>query len=363
MHVLKRFSLVLLCLVPSLTVIMTSGCGGPGPSDAKSTTTSDISPDGRHGPIRVIATVGMVADLVRQIGGEQVQVKQLMGPGVDPHLYQGNRDDMQQILASDICFASGLMLEGRLNSTLTQLGKQKPVFAVADLALKAGLLNAHLMDDHHPDPHVWMDIEAWSSCAEIVKEKLMEFDPQNASLYQERSVSLRQQLKALHEYGRSCVASVPESRRVLITSHDAFGYFGRAYGIQVIGVQGISTDSEAGLQRINDLVDLLVSRKVTAVFVESSVPAKNMQALIDGAAARGQPIVIGGELYSDAMGPEGSWEGTYVGMLDHNITTITRALGGTAPERGFAGRLPAGSATSGSPASESSSPTQQTKAP
>ena len=166
MHVLKRFPFVLLCIVPYLTVIMTSGCGGPGSTEDTSTVTSGNSPDGSRRPIRVIATVGMVADLVRQIGGDQVQVKQLMGPGVDPHLYQGNRDDMQQILASDVCFASGLMLEGRLNSTLNQLGKQKPVFAVADLALKAGLLNAHLMDDHHPDPHVWMDIEAWSSCAE-----------------------------------------------------------------------------------------------------------------------------------------------------------------------------------------------------
>ena len=162
---------------------------------------------------------------------------------------------------------------------------------------------------------------------------------QHADTFKANAVSLKEQLQALHEYGLSSIASIPQSNRILVTSHDAFSYFGRAYGLEVVGVQGLSTESEAGLQRINELVDLLVERKVAAVFVESSVPQKNILALIDGAKSRGHDVKVGGELFSDAMGAEGSYEGTYVGMLDHNITTVARALGGSVPDGGLQGKL------------------------
>lgn len=288
--------------------------------------------------LKVVATVGMVADLVREVGGDRIEVSQLMGAGVDPHLYKATRDDVHQIMSADIVFASGLMLEGRMEDTLNKVGETHPVFAITSKLPHEELLSPDGAGGH-PDPHVWMDVSAWANCLDVVVDALSQSQPDHGEEFRARAGALRQTLGNLHEYGLASVASIPEERRVLITSHDAFHYFGRAYGLEVIGVQGLSTESEAGLQRINELVDLLVERKVAAVFVESSVPRKNILALIDGAKSRGHDVKIGGELFSDAMGAEGTWEGTYAGMLDHNITTVTRALGGTAPQRGFSGKL------------------------
>lgn len=292
------------------------------------------------GPPKVLATVGMVADVVREIGGDRVEVAQLMGPGVDPHLYKATRDDVQQIMSADVIFTSGLMLEGRLEDTFNKVAATKPVFAMTS-TLPTDLLLSPEGAGGHPDPHVWMDVAAWANCLDVISSGLSKSIPEYTEEFQSRSVAYRKTLQSLHEYGLTSIGSVPKEHRVLVTSHDAFNYFGRAYGLEVIGVQGLSTESEAGLQRINELVDLLVERKVAAVFVESSVPQKNILALIDGARSRGHEVKIGGELFSDAMGPAGSYEGTYVGMLDHNITLVTKALGGTAPERGFCGKLSA----------------------
>jgi len=288
--------------------------------------------------LKVLATVGMVADVVRQIGGDDVEVVQLMGSGVDPHLYKATRDDVRQIMTADLIFTSGLMLEGRLEDTFNKISQSRPLFAMTSRLPKEMLLSQPEAEAH-PDPHVWMDVAAWANCLDVLVEGLSQTIPEHADVFRSRADTYRQTLVALHEYGLTSMASIPEERRVLVTSHDAFSYFGRAYGLEVIGVQGLSTESEAGLQRINELVDLLVSRKVAAVFVESSVPQKNMLALIDGAKSRGHDVKIGGELYSDAMGPRDSYEGTYVGMLDHNFTTVARALGGSVPERGFSGKL------------------------
>lgn len=287
---------------------------------------------------KVVVTVGMVADVVREIGGDSVEVAQLMGPGVDPHLYKATRDDVQQIMSADLIFTSGLMLEGRLEDTLNKISMTRPVFAMTSRLPKEMLLSPDGAGGH-PDPHVWMDVAAWANCLEVLSTGLSESMPEQADAFRLRANAYQKTLQALHEYGINSVTSIPEDRRILVTSHDAFNYFGRAYGLEVIGVQGLSTESEAGLQRINELVDLLVDRKVAAVFVESSVPRKNILALIDGARSRSHDVRIGGELFSDAMGPDGTYEGTYVGMLDHNITTVTRALGGTAPELGFSGKL------------------------
>lgn len=289
-------------------------------------------------PLQPIATVGMVADIVRNVGGQHVEVTQIMGAGVDPHLYKATRDDVQTIMDGDAVFYCGLMLEGKMSDTLIKVARNKPVYAVTELIDEADLLEPEDFEGHY-DPHVWMDVAAWSNCVDAVAEALAQFDPQHADDYRANAQTYRQQLAELHKYGVTSLGSIPEESRVLITSHDAFNYFGRAYGLDVQGVQGISTESEAGLQRINNLVDMLVAQNVQAVFVESSVPRKNIDALVEGAAAKGQEVKVGGELFSDAMGEAGTYEGTYIGMLDHNITLVTRALGGTAPAKGMQGKL------------------------
>ncbi|MDZ4847807.1 MAG: zinc ABC transporter substrate-binding protein [Pirellulaceae bacterium] len=296
--------------------------------------------------IQVVATVGMVADLVKQVGGDRVDVVQIMGAGVDPHLYKATRDDVLAIMQGDVVFFSGLMLEGKMIDTLESLGKKKKVVAITD-ALDKGLLLEPEEFEGHADPHIWMDVLAWSKCLPLIAKTLEEYDPEHVDEYRASAESYAAELEKLHKYGVKSIASIPAERRVLITSHDAFNYFGRAYGLEVLGVQGISTESEAGLQRINEFVDLIVARKVNAVFIESSVSPKNIQSLVEGARSKGHTIQIGGELFSDAMGSPGTFEGTYFGMLDYNITTVTRALGGTAPEAGFSSKLTHEGATSG----------------
>jgi manganese/zinc/iron transport system substrate-binding protein len=292
---------------------------------------------GRY-PIKATATVGMVADIVRNVGAEHVEVTQIMGAGVDPHLYKATRDDVALVAGGDVVFYSGLMLEGKMIDTLVKISRTKPVYAVTEIIDPQYLLEPDDFAGHY-DPHLWMDVGAWSKCVDAVASALAELDPEHAAEYRENAKRYRGQLDELDAYGRRALATIPEKRRVLITSHDAFNYFGRAYGLEVQGVQGISTESEAGLQRINELVDLIVERGITAVFVESSVPRKNVEAIVAGAKARGHDVKIGGELYSDAMGEQGTYEGTYIGMLDHNITLATRALGGQAPEKGLHGKL------------------------
>jgi manganese/zinc/iron transport system substrate-binding protein len=328
---------------PALLLLsLPSGCAprAESPASATNPTTTKTAGYQGAGPIRAVATVGMVADIVRNVGEQRVEMVQVMGAGVDPHLYKATRDDVQTIMRGDIVFYSGLMLEGKMVDTLLKVSRTKPVYAVTELIDEKYLLEPAEFAGHY-DPHVWMDVSAWSSCVDAVASALAEFDPPHAAEYKSNAQAYREQLAALDEYGKRVMATIPKDRRVLITSHDAFNYFGRAYGLEVQGVQGISTESEAGLQRINELVDLIVGKKVKAVFVETSVPRKNIEAIVGGARARGHEVVIGGELFSDAMGEEGTYEGTYIGMIDHNITITARALGGEAPERGLNGKLSA----------------------
>ena len=316
-------------------LVLFGGCAPSGSEPADGPAASTFAGDF---PIRAIATVGMVADVVRNVGGEHVEVTQIMGSGVDPHLYKATRDDVQLITSGDVVFYCGLMLEGKMTDTLIKIARSKPVHAVTEMIDETQLLEPDDFQGHY-DPHVWMDVSAWSRGVDAVAKVLSEFDPPHADDYQSNAEAYRQQLAGLHEYGLTAIGSIPEGHRVLITSHDAFNYFGRAYGLEVQGVQGISTESEAGLQRVNALVDMIVDKEVKAVFVESSVPRKNIEALIEGAQAKGHTVAIGGELYSDAMGKAETYEGTYMGMLDHNITLVTRALGGDAPEDGMQGKL------------------------
>lgn len=292
-----------------------------------------------HKPIKIVATVGMVADIVKNVAGDRAQVEGLMGEGVDPHLYKPTRSDIATLASADIVFYNGLLLEGRMADALVRVATSgKKVHAVTELLDEKFLLEPAEFHGLY-DPHVWMDPTAWAQAVRVVEAKLIEVDPPGKDAYAQNASAYAAQLDALNVYAAKALASVPESQRVLVTAHDAFNYFGRRFGFEVVGIQGISTESEAGVQDIQRLVNLLVERKIAAVFVESTVSSRNIEALIEGANAKGHTVTIGGQLFSDAMGKAGTYEGTYLGMIDHNITTIARALGGQAPERGMSGRL------------------------
>lgn len=296
--------------------------------------------DGSAKVLNVVATTSMIADAARQIGGEAVSVKALMGPGVDPHAYRQTRSDIAAMVRADLVLYNGLDLEAQMVGFFEDLTKRTRVTAVAEAVPKTNRLGS---DEHKSrfDPHVWMSPEVWSLVVTKVREELSALLPEQSNVFKANADSYLERINKLSEYAQRALATVPENQRVILTAHDAFSYFGKAFGFEVIGIQGISTESEAGLNRIKSLVDTIVERKIRAVFVESSVADRNIRAVIEGAAARGSKVTIGGELFSDAMGEPGTYEGTYVGMFDHNATVITRALGGSAPERGMTGSLSA----------------------
>jgi manganese/zinc/iron transport system substrate-binding protein len=289
-------------------------------------------------PYKIVCTTGMVADIVRNVAGDKGEVHNIIGDGVDPHLYQATRGDIGLLLGADIIFYNGLMLEGKMGDALVRVARSRPVFAVTELIDESLLLEPPEFDGHY-DPHVWMDVSLWREGAELVARTLGEFDSSNAGYYRSNYELYARQLDELDAYAKKALGSIPERSRVLITAHDAFNYLGRRYGIEVRGIQGISTESEAGIDDINQLVNLIVERDIRAVFVETSVSDKNVRSLMEGARARGHRLDMGGQLFSDAMGRPGTYEGTYIGMIDHNVTVITRALGGQAPEKGMNGRL------------------------
>ena len=288
-------------------------------------------------PMKAGATVGMVADIVREVAKEKADVTNIIGTGVDPHVYNPTRSDVATLMTSDIIFYAGLLLEGQMADILVKFSRKRPVYAVTELLQKEYLI--HDSKTNHDDPHVWMDVAGWMKAVEVVREALTTFDPPNREFYQKNAEKYLGQLQKLDDYAKRVIASIPVEQRILVTAHDAFNYMSRAYGIEVMGIQGLSTESEAGIKDINRIVDTLVSRKIPSVFVESSVSDKNVKALIEGAASRGHQVVIGGELYSDAMGPSGTYEGTYIGMIDHNVTVIAKALNGSVPEKGMQGKL------------------------
>ena len=330
----RRRIILTICLAALCTSALT-GCDRG--SNAGGATTQHAGP--KQYPYTVITTVGMVRDIVQQVAGDKAKVTGIIGSGVDPHLYKPTRSDVAALLEADVVFYSGLMLEGKMSDTFVKIATSgKPVFAVTEKIDESFLLSPPEFAGHH-DPHVWMDPKGWMKAVEVVAESLSQYDAANASLYKQNAESYLAELRKLDDYATKALGSIPEKQRVLITAHDAFNYFGRAYGIEVKGIQGISTESEAGLQDLNNLVQFIVDRDIKAVFVESSVAEKNVRALIDGAKARGKDVKIGGTLFSDAMGAEGTYEGTYIGMIDHNVTVITRSLGGNAPEKGMQGKL------------------------
>ena len=288
----------------------------------------------------VVATTGMIADAARQIGGDLVEVRALMGPGVDPHSYRQTRSDIVALTRADLVLRHGLYLEAQMEDLFAKLAPRGTLVAVGE-AVPRDRLIAHRTYADKFDPHVWMVPALWSHAVAAVGDALVARLPDAADQIATRKAAYLAQVARLQSYAETTLATVPAQSRVLVTAHDAFSYFGRAFGYEVMGIQGISTESEAGLNRIAELVETLVSRRIRAAFVESSVSDRNIRALIEGAAAQGHRVEIGGELFSDAMGRDGTYEGTYPGMIDHNVTTIARALGGTPPERGMDGRLAA----------------------
>ncbi len=290
----------------------------------------------------VVCTVGMVTDVVRRVAGDRAEVAGLLGEGVDPHLYKPTRTDVSRLMGADIIFYNGLLLEGKMTDALIRAATAgRKVHPVTELLDEQYLMEPEEFAGHY-DPHVWMDPRAWERTISVVRDKLSEADPGGAASFATRAAAYAADLRALDEYAVRALSTVPEHQRVLVTAHDAFNYFGRRYGYEVVGIQGISTESEAGVQDIERLVSLIVERRIPAVFVESTVAERNIRALVAGAAARGHEVKIGGSLFSDAMGAPDTYEGTYIGMIDHNVTTIARALGGDAPERGMNGRLGGG---------------------
>ena len=304
---------------------------------------------------RIVCTTGMVRDVVQTLVGTNETVVALMGSGVDPHLYDPLGPDIAALNSAEIVFYTGLHLEGKMGELLEDLEKKgKTVVAVGE-AIPENLLIKEGGGAKDFDPHVWMSVSTWTEIIDPVLDTLSKAQPGKADAFGANAAALRAELAAfgansaalraelaeLDGYVKKCIGAIPPDARILITAHDAFAYFGRDYGLEVEGIQGISTDDEAGLERINELVDLLVTRKIPAVFVESTVPPKHVAALIEGAKSKGHDVRIGGELFSDAMGADGSYEGTYLGMIDHNATIISRALGGAdaAPEKGRTGKL------------------------
>ena len=287
---------------------------------------ANAAPDGAGKIIKVTTSVTMVTDLVKQVGGERVEVRGLMGAGVDPHLYKASASDVTKLQKTDVIFYSGLLLEGKMQDVLTKLARVKKfVYAVTETMPEAKLLEPPAFAGHY-DPHVWFDVALWSSCVDTVVKGLAEFDPASKEYFQKRGAEYKARLAALHEWALQKASELPKEKRILITSHDAFNYFGRAYDFQVVGLQGVSTVTETSLADMVKLVEFIKQHKVKAIFVESSVPHKTIERVAADAG-----VTIGGELFSDATGTPGEIEGgydlgTYEGMIRHNLEKIVQAL-------------------------------------
>jgi manganese/zinc/iron transport system substrate-binding protein len=277
---------------------------------------------GKH-PIKTVCTTGMVADVVRRVGGQWLTVEQMMGEGVDPHLFKATPDTIASLANADAIFYSGLHLEGRMAESFENLAERQPVIAVTSTIPVERLIS---VGSGSYDPHVWFDVDLWSNTIESVRKFLGEFDPAHRADFDANAVIYLAELKALDAECRKRLDAIPKESRVLVTAHDAFHYFGRAYGVDVKAIQGVSTDTEAGLREINDLVAFIVTRKIKAVFIEASVNDRNVRNLVEGCRSKGHEVKIGGELFSDSMGAPGTPEGTYAGMVRHNVQVIASAL-------------------------------------
>lgn len=269
----------------------------------------------------ILATTGMIADMLQHIVGDSAVVEALMKPGVDPHLYKASQGDLRKILDADYLFYNGLHLEGKLGTVLEKQKRVKPVIAVGD-----GLDGLIRINETTYDPHIWFDVSLWKAATSNAVRQLVKIDSTNITYYQSNALRYMEELDSLHAWVGHQINTIPAKKRVLITAHDAFSYFGRAYGMEVRGLQGISTVSEFGLWDVSSLVDYIVKQEIPAVFVESSISDRSLKAVLTGVRQRGGTVRIGGNLFSDAMGAEGTPEGTYIGMVKYNVATIVEAL-------------------------------------
>jgi manganese/zinc/iron transport system substrate-binding protein len=308
-----------------------SGAHAPGPSlavalliTALSTGCGRVDPDPDPRPF-VVATTGMIAEMVARIGGDEVRVEGLMPTGVDPHLFKPSQGDVRRLDQASVIFYNGLHLEGKMTEILGRMSRHRQTVAVAERVPPDQLLAAEDFEDQF-DPHLWFDVALWTKVLDPIEEALIELLPDHAATFRERANALRKELLELDAWAETALEAVPPERRIVVTAHDAFGYFGRRYGFEVLGLQGISTVTEAGLQDVERLVQRIVEDRIPAIFIEASIPPRSIEAVQAACAARGHRVAIGGELFSDSMGPPGTEEGTYAGMVRHNVRTLVDAL-------------------------------------
>ncbi|MEX1019321.1 MAG: zinc ABC transporter substrate-binding protein [Litorilinea sp.] len=312
----------LLTLLVLLGVLLIAGCGGNSQAAGSNGDTNDTNGEA---PLQVVTTIAQIADAAQIIGGEHAQVIPLMGPGIDPHLYTASEGDVDRLRNADIIFYNGLFLEANMADILEQLGENKTVVAVAAQIDESRLLPWAAYEDAY-DPHVWFDVTLWMTAVEAIRDTYIAQDPDHAEEYTANAAAYLAELEELHAYVLSQAERLTPAQRTLVTAHDAFHYFGIAYGFEVQGLQGISTATEAGAADVREMADLIVERQVPAIFIESSVPIRNVEAMQAAVRSQGFEVVIGGEIFSDAMGEAGTPEGTYIGMVRHNIDTIVGAL-------------------------------------
>lgn len=309
----KRGSFLICMLVLILSFILSacnSEAGSPGGKDS-------------DGTIYIVTTIAQIADPISVIGGDRVHVESLMGPGVDPHLYNATHGDIAKLENSDIVFYNGLFLEANMMRVFEEIGKNRPVLAIGEVISKDKLLTDV---GGAIDPHIWFDIDLWKEAIEGATKELMAFSEDDAAYFEANMVQYFKELDALNSEAKEKMSQIPAEKRYLVTAHDAFGYFGRMLDIEVIGLQGLSTEDEIGLSDIDDTIEILMTYRVPAVFIESSINPASINAVIEGAKQQGLDVEVGGELYSDAMGDAGTDEGTYLGMYRHNVNTIYHAL-------------------------------------
>ena len=306
-NVLKKLNLVIAICVAMMLLI---SCGKGGATSGKK--------------IKVTTTTTMLTDLVKTIGGDKVEVTGLMGEGVDPHLYSASAGDIEKLGNADIIVYGGLHLEGKMTEIFEKLTSQnKNILNVGDKLDKSKI---HLVDQNTPDPHVWFNTELWEKEAEAIEAELSKFDPKNSEYYKENLKKYKVELVELTNYVKTEFSKIPEKSRVLVTAHDAFNYFGEQFGLEVKAIQGVSTDSETGTKNISDLANFIVERNIKAIFIESSVPKKSIEALQEAVKAKGKEVKIGGELYSDSLGDEAHNSETYIKTVKANADTIVNAL-------------------------------------
>lgn len=307
---MNRLSIILLVII----ILTNIGC------DIKQQRDTSTS-----GKIFVVTTIGMITDVVKNVGGENVEAVGMMGPGVDPHLYKPTAKDIERLNSAHIIFYNGLHLEAKMGDILSKMSGETKAVAVTDGIDKALLLSPPEFEGQY-DPHVWFDVMLWMKVVENVRDSLSKLDTDNKTVYQTNAQHYLKELMELHQYVKTQAGRVPPAQRVLVTAHDAFNYFGNTYGFEVKGLQGISTLSEAAISDVQELATFIAERRIPAIFVESSVPSRSLEAVKAAVKSKGFDVQIGGELFSDAMGRAGTPEGTYIGMVRHNIDTIVKAL-------------------------------------